>query len=121
MREASQCSVLITGAARRIGRRLALDFAQEGWAVAIHCNESIEDAETLAKGIEVNGGRAVIVRGDLSVAEVPQRLIDEASSALGCLTCPINNDSRFEPIHASSVTLQREAAHLDSNLRGPDY
>ena len=85
--------MLITGAARRIGRRLALDLAQEGWAVAIHCNESIGDAETLAKGIEVNGGKAIIVRGDLSDAEVPQRLIDEASSALGGLTCLINNAS----------------------------
>ena len=114
-------SVLITGAARRIGRRLALDLAQEGWAVVIHCNESIGDAETLAKGIEVNGGKAVIVRGDLSDAEVPQRLIDEASSGLGGLTCLINNASRFEPDEAGSVTLQSWTAHLDTNLRAPVF
>ena len=49
MPEVSQRSVLITGAARRIGRRLAIDLAQEGWAVAIHCNESIEDAKNMAR------------------------------------------------------------------------
>ena len=121
MPEVSQRSVLITGAARRIGRRLAIDLAQEGWAVAIHCNESIEDAETLAKGIEVNGGRAVIVRGDLSQHEAPQRLIDEASHALGGLSCLINNASRFEPDEAGSVTLQSWTAHLDTNLRAPVF
>ena len=121
MPEVSQRSVLITGAARRIGRRLAIDLAQEGWAVAIHCNESIEDAETLAKGIEVNGGRAVIVRGDLSQHEAPQRLIDEASHALGGLSCLINNASRFEPDEAGSVTPQSWSAHLDTNLRAPVF
>ena len=38
-------SVLVTGSARRIGRRLALDLAKDGWDVAVHCNASIEEAE----------------------------------------------------------------------------
>jgi len=114
-------SVLITGAARRIGRRLALDLAKDGWAVAIHCNQSVADAETLAGEIGANGGNAVIVKGDLSLADVPQRLIDQASRALGGLTCLINNASRFEPDEAGSVTLQSWAAHLDTNLRAPVF
>jgi NAD(P)-dependent dehydrogenase (short-subunit alcohol dehydrogenase family) len=114
-------NVLITGAARRIGRRLALDLAEEGWSVAIHCNESIADAETLAQEIAVKGGEAVIVRGDLSEADVSQRLIDEGSRALGGLTCLINNTSRFEPDEADSITLQSWAAHLDTNLRAPVF
>jgi NAD(P)-dependent dehydrogenase (short-subunit alcohol dehydrogenase family) len=114
-------NVLITGAARRIGRRLALDLAEEGWAVAIHCNESLADAETLAEEIAHGGGKAAIVRGDLSQADVPQRLIDEASGMLGGLTCLVNNASRFEPDEAGSVTLQSWAAHLDTNLRAPVF
>jgi NAD(P)-dependent dehydrogenase (short-subunit alcohol dehydrogenase family) len=114
-------SVLITGAARRIGRRLALDLAQDGWAVAIHCNESITDAESLAHEIGSRTGKSVIVRGDLSKADVPQRLIDEASRALGGLTCLINNASRFEPDEAGSVTLASWTAHLDTNLRAPVF
>ena len=40
--------VLITGAARRIGRAIALDMARDGWAVGIHCRHSLKDAATLA-------------------------------------------------------------------------
>lgn len=114
-------SVLITGAARRIGRRIALDLAREGWAVAIHCNTSTADAETLKAEIEAGGGKSVIVQGDLARADVPERLITEAGKALGPLTCLVNNASRFEPDEASSVTLDGWAAHLDTNLRAPVF
>jgi NAD(P)-dependent dehydrogenase (short-subunit alcohol dehydrogenase family) len=114
-------SVLITGAARRIGRRIALDLARDDWAVAIHCHSSRADAETLKAEIETGGGRSVIVEGDLARADVPERLIAEAGKALGALTCLVNNASRFEPDEASSVTLESWAAHLDTNLRAPVF
>ncbi len=114
-------SALITGAARRIGRRIALDLAREGWAVAIHCNTSRADAETLAREISGLGGRSVIVQGDLARADVPERLIAEAARALGPLTCLINNASRFEPDEAGSVTLDSWTQHHDTNLRAPVF
>jgi len=114
-------SVLITGAARRIGRRIALDLARDGWAVAIHCHSSRADAETLKTEIEAGGGRSVIVQGDLARADVPERLITEAKNALGPLSCLVNNASRFEPDEASSVTLDGWTAHLDTNLRAPVF
>ncbi|MGE0008393.1 MAG: SDR family oxidoreductase [Parvibaculaceae bacterium] len=114
-------SVLITGAARRIGRCIALDLARDGWAVAIHCNTSLADAETLRAEIERAGGRSVIVPGDLARAEVPERLVAEAGQALGPLTCLVNNASRFEPDEAGSVTPESWAAHLDTNLRAPVF
>lgn len=114
-------SVLITGAARRIGRRIALDLARDGWAVAIHCNASRADAETLKAEIDQGGGRSVIVEGDLARADVPERLIAEAKSALGPLTCLVNNASLFEPDEAGSVTLESWTSHLDTNLRAPVF
>ncbi|MGE3830313.1 MAG: SDR family oxidoreductase [Parvibaculaceae bacterium] len=114
-------AVLITGAARRIGRKLALDLAADGWAVAIHCNSSRDDAESLRSEIAGRGGRSAIVVGDLSDPEVPDRLIAAAASALGPLTCLINNASRFEPDEASNVTLESWASHLDTNLRAPVF
>jgi NAD(P)-dependent dehydrogenase (short-subunit alcohol dehydrogenase family) len=114
-------SAIVTGAARRIGRRIALDLARDGWAVAIHCNSSRTDAETLKAEIEKDGGRSVIVQGDLACADVPERLIAEACAALGPLTCLVNNASRFEPDEAGSVTLDSWTAHLDTNLRGPVF
>jgi NAD(P)-dependent dehydrogenase (short-subunit alcohol dehydrogenase family) len=114
-------SVLITGAARRIGQRIALDLARDGWAVAIHCNQSRSDAETLKREIDRSGGRSAIVQGDLAQANVPERLIAEAAKALGPLSCLINNASRFEPDEAGSVTLDSWAQHLDINLRAPVF
>lgn len=114
-------AVLITGAARRIGRRIGLDLARDGWAVAIHCNSSLDDARSLKAEIESGEGRAVIVQGDLAEAQVPERLIAEAAAALGPLTCLVNNASRFEPDEAGSVTLDSWAAHLDTNLRAPVF
>jgi NAD(P)-dependent dehydrogenase (short-subunit alcohol dehydrogenase family) len=116
-----QQSAIVTGAARRIGRRIAFDLAREGWAVAIHCNTSRTDAETLKAEIEEGGGRSVIVQGDLARADVPERLIAEARAALGPLSCLVNNASRFEPDEAGSLTLDSWTAHLDTNLRAPVF
>ena len=114
-------SVLVTGSAKRIGRRLALDFAADGWDVAVRCNASISEAEAVAAEIRGMGRRSVIVRGDLSDADVPDRLIGEASVALGGLTCLINNASLFEPDEVGSITQASWAEHLDTNLRAPVF
>ena len=114
-------SVLVTGAAKRIGRRLALDLAKDGWDVAVHCNASMAEAEEVAGYIREIGRRAVIVRGDLSAADVPDRLIAEASAGLGGLTCLINNASLFEPDEVGTITQASWAEHIDTNLRAPIF
>ena len=114
-------SVLVTGSARRIGRRLALDLAGDGWDVAVHCNTSPAEADDVAALIRGIGRRAVIVRGVLSEADVPDRLIAEASAGLGGLTCLVNNASLFEPDEVGSITSKSWAAHLDTNLRAPVF
>ena len=114
-------SVLVTGSARRIGRQIALDLAGDGWDVAVHCNTSLGEAEEVAGLIERGGRRAAIVRGDLSDPDVPERLIVEASKALGGLTCLINNASVFEPDEVGSITQASWAEHLDTNLRAPVF
>ena len=114
-------SVLVTGSAKRIGKRLALDFAADGWDVAVHCNASIAEAEDVAGLIRGLGRRAVIVRGDLSEADVPERLIAEASQGLGGLNCLINNASLFEPDEVGSISQLSWARHSDTNLRAPVF
>ncbi len=114
-------SVLVTGAARRIGRQLALDLASDGWDVAVHCNASRRDAEEVARLIARMGRKAVVVQGDLALPEVPERLIAEAAQALGGLTCLINNASVFEPDVVGSITAASWARHLDINLRAPVF
>jgi NAD(P)-dependent dehydrogenase (short-subunit alcohol dehydrogenase family) len=112
-------SILITGSAKRIGRQLALELAGIGYDIAVHCNHSLIEARDVAKIIRDIGRRAVIVQGDLSLADTPERLIAEASDGLGGLHGLINNASIFEPDEVGAITTQSWAQHQDTNLRAP--
>ena len=114
--------VLITGAARRIGRAIALDLAADGWHVAVHYRRSREDAEALAAGIVAAGGKAAAVPGDLADAADVARLVPRAAEALGAApTCLINNASEFLLDSISSLTAETWDTHLDINLKAPVF
>jgi NAD(P)-dependent dehydrogenase (short-subunit alcohol dehydrogenase family) len=115
----SKGNILITGAARRIGRQMALDLAGDGYDIAIHCNTSIREAEEVGWQIRQQGRRATVVQGDLAKAETAERLIAEAAADLGVLTGLINNASIFEPDEVGSLTLDSWSSHQDTNLRAP--
>lgn len=116
-----QQSVLITGAARRIGRELALSMAAEGWAVAVHYGTSEADAHDVVATIRTEGGTACAVQGNLREPGTPARLIAESVDILGDLTCLINNASCFEYDEAATMTPQSWAEHMDVNLRAPVF
>ena len=122
MSEAAQHRrILVTGAARRIGRQIALDLAAAGWAVAVHYSSSRAEAEAVRKQIIAAGSDAVLVRGDLSEPDTPQRLVDEAVAGLGGLDGLVNNASVFEPDEVGSITGDSWSEHLDTNLRAPVF
>jgi NAD(P)-dependent dehydrogenase (short-subunit alcohol dehydrogenase family) len=112
-------TVLITGAAKRIGRALAEDFGTRGWSVAIHYNESAEDAESVAKNIQNSGARAITLQADLASADDVAALVPRAQRALGPLGCLINNASIFERDEADTVTPASWERHQAINLRAP--
>ena len=114
-------TVLITGAARRIGRHMALSLATKGWAVAVHYNTSMQEAEDVVAEIQANGGRGVAVQGDLSVSETPEKIVAGAVAALGPLTCLVNNASKFDPDEAETVTHEGWDEHLNTNVRAPVF
>ncbi|MCS7246376.1 MAG: 3-oxoacyl-ACP reductase FabG [Thermomicrobium sp.] len=82
---------LVTGAGMGIGRGIALALADEGAAVALHYAQSREGAEAAAAAIERNGGRAVVVHGDLRSVSECRRIVDDAARALGGLDILVNN------------------------------
>ena len=112
-------TVLITGAAKRIGRQLALDLADAGYDVAIHCNTSRDEAEDVAIAIRNMGRRAMVVQGDLADLATPDRLVNEAVAGIGTLTTLINNASIFEPDEVGSISPTSWSTHQDTNLRAP--
>ncbi|NIX76268.1 SDR family oxidoreductase [Microvirga terricola] len=112
---------LITGGARRIGRCIVERIARSGYAVAIHCNRSSDEAERIAARIRSEGGRAVVVRADLADAVAVAELVEQAVRALGPLTLLVNNASEFEPDEVLTLDEARWDRHFAVNLRAPAF
>ena len=88
-------TVLVTGAGRRLGRSIALDFATRGWRVGIHYGASAADALALVEDIERKGGKAAAFAADLGRLDTLAPLIAACAKALGPPICLINNAARF--------------------------
>jgi NAD(P)-dependent dehydrogenase (short-subunit alcohol dehydrogenase family) len=84
-------NVLVTGAAKRIGRVIAIELARHGFSVGIHYNNSRTEAEEVSHAC----GGAPIFQADLSRVEEIRRLFAEVESGLGPLDCLVNNAARF--------------------------
>ncbi|HJS30387.1 MAG TPA: SDR family oxidoreductase [Alphaproteobacteria bacterium] len=112
-------AALVTGAARRIGRGVALDLSRAGVAVAIHYRTSQPEAEALAAEITGAGGKAVALGADLAREAESAMLVSRANAALGSLGILVNNASLFERDEALSVTRASWDAHFETNLRAP--
>ncbi len=111
--------VLVTGAAQRIGRTIALALAETGWAVTAHYHKSRDAAETLVAEIVGNGGRAAALPADLAQETEVAALIGQAAHALGPLTCLVNNAAAFERDEIETATRASWDLHMESNLRAP--
>ena len=110
-------AALVTGAARRIGRALALAAADAGYDVAVHHRDSADDAEATATAVREKGVRAQVIAADLS--DNPQRLIGQASAALGPVTLLVNNASVFLDDTLETLTREHWDAHMEANLHAP--
>ncbi len=82
---------LVTGAARRTGRALALALARAGADVAVHCRESRDEAERVVGEIEALGRRAPLVQVDLRDPEATASAFEQAAHDLGGLEILVNN------------------------------
>ena len=112
-------AALVTGAARRIGRAIALGLAADGWAVAVHYNTSRDEAEAVVRDVRSRGVKAVALGADLAREDQVVPLIGRATAALGPLGCLVNNASVFENDLALEVTRTSWDRHLETNLRAP--
>jgi Dehydrogenases with different specificities (related to short-chain alcohol dehydrogenases) len=109
----------VTGGARRIGRAIALDLAAHGWAVAIHHRDSESDAAEVVEAVTAHQGRAIAVAADLRSEEAIAALVDTVATALGPITCLVNNASVFEYDSPETVTKESWDLHMQVNLRAP--
>ena len=110
---------LVTGAAQRIGRAIALTLAADGWHVAVHYGKSRDAAETLAEEISALGRQAVTLTADLSQSAEVRNLIPRCVSSLGAPTCLVNNASLFLDDSLASLEDESWQAHMNVNMRAP--
>jgi glucose 1-dehydrogenase len=109
--------VLVTGAGVGIGQAIAVELARQGARVCVHA-AATDPAETL----ELAGGGAVAVRGDLSKVEACERVVGEACAALGGRLSALVNNAGITLEQAFEETAPRDfAAVLDLNLRAPFF
>lgn len=109
---------LVTGAGGGIGRGIALRFAEQGAAVAVHCRTAVAAAREVAARIEDVGARAVVLEADLRDEEECRRLVREAAEWGGGLTALVNNAGvqPTRPLPGMTAAQWREV--VDTNLTG---
>lgn len=92
--------VLVTGAAKRIGRVIAIELSRRGFQVAIHYSTSRPEAEQTAKQC----GGAPIFQADLSQVSEIRRLFQEVNERFGPLHCLVNNAARFTRFNVLDIS-----------------
>ena len=113
-------TILITGAAKRIGREMAKAFFDRGWDIVIHFNNSIEDARSLADQMNAQrSNSALIIQANLDHAKDIEKLADQALSKNGRIDALINNASTFYPTPIGNFTEDNWEALMGSNLKAP--
>lgn len=112
-------NVLITGAAKRIGRAIALDLAKRGWNVVAHYNKSQADAESLKSEIEKNGQKCYLVQADLSDSTAAKQVVKDAVKGAGELSCLINNASSFKRDEFDDFDEESWDFQMKTNLLAP--
>jgi len=117
---ASAPVVLITGAARRIGAAIARRLHADGYAVALHCQHSRDDADALAAGFEAQrAATACVLQGDLKDAAVLPALVEHTVARFGRLDALVNNAAAFAPTPFDATGAEEFDALMATNARAP--
>ncbi|MDB2599994.1 pteridine reductase [Gammaproteobacteria bacterium] len=113
-------TILITGAAKRIGREMALSFFSKGWDIVIHYNGSKEEAEALADKMNFErSNSAMIAQANLDNVNEVTQLVEKTLSKNSRIDALINNASTFYPTPIGTFTEENWNALMGSNLKAP--
>ena len=112
-------NLLITGAATRVGKAIALHFAERGWNIALHYFRSSAEAKKLKKIIEQNPIKVALIKADLKNSQQTEKIIPLARKKLGSIDCIVNNAALFEKDDIANFTTKSWNDHLNINLLAP--
>ena len=109
---------LVTGASRGIGRAIAWELAEAGYAVCINYLEHAKQAEELAEEIRERGGSAMAVQADVADRVAVAAMVREAEAAFGPVTLLVNNAGIAGQIQFQDITDEQWDRYLAVNLGG---
>ena len=115
-------TVLVTGAARRLGREVALHLAAAGWQVAVHYRGSAAEAAQTAADCSKAApapARFEAFQADLDDEAAARELLPRVAAQFGAVDAVVNNASLFEHDDAASFNYASMAAHLRTNTGAP--
>lgn len=111
-------SILITGAAVRVGRAMAAAVANAGGTVLIHYSGSEKEAASLKAELDAGGAKAHLLQSDFSKPEQVANLISQALE-FGPLYALVNSAAVFQKLELETSDLQSWQRHFDINLTAP--
>lgn len=111
--------MLVTGAARRVGRAIAVRLAGDGCRVAVHYRSSAEDAARTVEACEAAGAQAFAICADLANASAANTLVAEVLDRWGRLDGLVNNASTFEHMTVGTFDLEKWDQTLRINTTAP--
>jgi hypothetical protein len=112
-------TALITGAAKRIGREIALTLADRGVNIAIHYRSSADEASALLDDLKSKGVKAWAVAADFEKPEERDSLIDHALAVAGSLDILVNSASTFPADTLADVTFASVVTNMEVNAWTP--
>ncbi|MDE2175101.1 MAG: SDR family oxidoreductase [Betaproteobacteria bacterium] len=111
--------VLVTGAAHRLGREIALHLAAQGWDVAVHYHRSKSAADAVCAEARALGAQAAAVGVDLFDPAAARDLLPQAVAALGRVDAVVNNAALFEFDDAQHFSVEAAQRHYQVNTIAP--
>ncbi|MFZ4623335.1 MAG: SDR family NAD(P)-dependent oxidoreductase [Rhodoferax sp.] len=108
-------TVLITGAAKRLGREIALTLAREGWRVAVHFRDSVEDASKTVADCAKLAGASASFRANLANETAVRNLLPNVISQFGYVDALVNSASTFEHDTTETFSFAAMEKHMRSN------
>lgn len=112
-------TILVTGAAKRIGREICRYFALKGWDIVVHYHTSEQDAYGLKEEIEEIGQKCLLVQANLSHENEFCSIIERGLELTGTIDLLVNNASTFSYDSIDLVSRDTWDYHLEPNLRAP--
>jgi NAD(P)-dependent dehydrogenase (short-subunit alcohol dehydrogenase family) len=112
---------LVTGAAVRLGRAIALGLAERGADIALHYNSSADAAERTQAEIRALGRKCSLVPADLEPPDAAQKIMAAAGSALGRIDILVLSAAVFPEGRLADATPERFDRTLAVNLRAPFF